>query len=401
MKCPRKHPIIPILFLSAFFMFSSCSKTMPGAPAPEETLEGPLEELSNEERARHLRGDLAFSDVFTTAEGLGPIFVSNQCASCHPADGKGAPFMNLIRFGQSDTGQNPLLNAGGPQLQHRAIPGYKAEVLPGNAPRTTLLAPAVSGLGFLDAVSDADLLALADPEDADGDGISGRAHWKIPPPYARLRPGSVESNGRYIHRFGKKASAYDLLHQSAMAYNQDMGIVSSYEAIDPFSGQAGPEEVANSTVGDVVFYVRTLRAPARRNAGDASVKAGKEIFAVIGCASCHVPELKTGPSDVAALSEKTFYPYTDLLLHDMGAELDDGYAEGNAMASEWRTPALWGLGLSKASQGGAYFLLHDGRAGSIEEAITWHGGEAFSSREEFRILSRSEKDQLIAFLESL
>jgi CxxC motif-containing protein (DUF1111 family) len=128
---------------------------------------------------------------------------------------------------------------------------------------------------------------------------------------------------------------------------------------------------------------------------------GEAMFNTIGCNKCHISEWKTPKSDVAMLSEKTFYPYTDLLLHDMGPGLDDGYTEGNALTSEWRTPPLWGLGLSKNSQGGNYYLLHDGRATSIAGAINMHGGEASSSQEKFNQLSESEKQSLIRFLESL
>ena len=125
------------------------------------------------------------------------------------------------------------------------------------------------------------------------------------------------------------------------------------------------------------------------------------MFTQVGCESCHKQTLKTEFSSVAALSNKTFHPYTDLLLHDMGPDLDDGYTEGNAKTSEWRTPPLWGLGLSPNSQGGQYFLLHDGRAKSIEEAIQLHGGEAQQSKERFQQLSVQDKNNLIKFLKSL
>src|SRR5690606_7874661 len=125
------------------------------------------------------------------------------------------------------------------------------------------------------------------------------------------------------------------------------------------------------------------------------------IFNAIGCAKCHRPELQTGNSSIAALSNKVFYPYTDLLLHDMGPGLDDGYTEGSAKTYEWRTPALWGLGLSRFSQGGGYFLMHDGRARSIEEAIMLHGGEGSAARENFEVLADEDRAKLLAFLESL
>jgi CxxC motif-containing protein (DUF1111 family) len=131
------------------------------------------------------------------------------------------------------------------------------------------------------------------------------------------------------------------------------------------------------------------------------VKAGEQIFARIGCAGCHVPTLKTGASDIAVLNEVEFHPYTDLLLHDMGAELDDKYTEGSAKTAEWRTTPLWGVGLSAQSQGGAATYLHDGRARTLPEAIQAHGGEASRSRTRFNALTGSEKQQLITFLQSL
>jgi len=151
----------------------------------------------------------------------------------------------------------------------------------------------------------------------------------------------------------------------------------------------------------VVLYLKTLKAPIQRSQDNVEVNAGKQLFETVGCAACHTPTLITGPSNIAALANKTFHPYTDLLLHDMGPGLDDGYTEGAATTPEWRTPALWGLGLSRNSQGGAYFLLHDGRAGSIAEAILLHGGEARQSSAAFGQLNDAEKQKLIRFLESL
>ncbi len=137
--------------------------------------------------------------------------------------------------------------------------------------------------------------------------------------------------------------------------------------------------------------MQTLKAPVQRNQNDADVQSGKQIFLNTGCANCHTPQLITGFSSIAALSNKTFFPYTDLLLHDMGPGLDDGYTEGSATTAEWRTPPLWGLGLSKNSQGGQYFLLHDGRAKTIEEAIILHGGEASQSKTKFQQLTAADK----------
>lgn len=381
--------------------FCSCEWTMPAEPEENTLLDGPISGLNQEEQARFLAGDEAFGEVFTVASGLGPVFVANQCASCHPGDGKGSPFVRFTRFGQGDTTGNTFLDMGGPQLQHKAIPGFQPEQLPPGAPSTDLIAPSVTGLGFLDAVSDADLIALSDPTDSDGDGISGRPHWNNIPGYVEIRPNSISQNGRYISRFGKKGAAYDLLHQTSGAYNQDMGITSLFEPLDAYSRLEIDPEIETQTVRDVVFYLKTLKAPIRRDEGNPDVIKGEQLFASIECNKCHVSTLRTDISPIAVLSEKEFHPYTDLLLHEMGPELDDGYTEGFALTSEWRTPPLWGLGLAKDAQGGIYYLLHDGRANSIDAAILMHGGEAEASRNMYQQLSEPEKQELTAFLESL
>ncbi len=160
-------------------------------------------------------------------------------------------------------------------------------------------------------------------------------------------------------------------------------------------------EISTQKVNDVVFYLQTLKAPIQRNQNDEDVQSGRQLFISSGCGGCHTPQLTTGVSPIAALSNKTFFPYTDLLLHDMGPGLDDGYTEGAALTAEWRTPPLWGLGLSKNSQGRQYFLLHDGREKTIEDAIVLHGGEANQSKIKFRQLTVADKAKLIKFLESL
>lgn len=385
---------------SILALLPACEKLLPPAPAEDDLLDGPVEGLSTEQNAQFLRGDAAFNDeVFTSATGLGPLFVANSCGSCHAGDGKGHPFSSLTRFGQTDGSGNQFRHLGGPQLQHRAIPGFAPEQLPLDATFTKLTPPANTGLGFLEAVPDADLLALADPDDGDGDGISGVANWILLPGYVIPRPGGVTTNGHHVGRFGKKAAVYDLLQQTANAYNQDMGITSNFEPFDTHNGLKTDPEVLNSTVNSVVFYLQTLKAPLQRDPD--AVTTGRKIFLDLRCGACHVPTLRTGHSPIAALSNVEIHPFTDLLLHDMGPALDDGYTEGTALTSEWRTPPLWGLGLSKNSQGGRYFLLHDGRAGSIEEAILMHGGEATASRDAFKALSQYDQQQLIQFLESL
>ncbi len=380
----------------------SCEKILPPEPAEDEILDGFVEGLSNQQSAQFLKGDIAFNDeVFTAQTGLGSIFVANSCGSCHAGDGKGHPFTTLTRFGQIDETGNQFLHLGGPQLQNRALPGFTPEQIPAGATFSKFTPPAVTGLGFLTFVSDADILAMADPNDADGDGISGVPNWIDVPAFVAIHQNAVSQGGKYIGRFGKKASVYDLLQQTVNAYNQDMGITSLFNPIDVYSGLEIDPEVSTQTIHNVVFYLQTLKAPIQRNQNDAQVIQGKNIFSQINCAGCHKPTLTTGYSPIAPLSYKTFHPYTDLLLHDMGSGLDDGYTEGNAKTYEWRTPPLWGLGLSPNSQGGQYFLMHDGRAKSLEEAILMHGGEATNSKTQYQNLSQADKDALIKFLKSL
>jgi CxxC motif-containing protein (DUF1111 family) len=233
------------------------------------------------------------------------------------------------------------------------------------------------------------------------DGISGVPNWKTLPAYVNPAQDAIPQNGKYIHRFGKKAAAYNLLHQTVNAYNQDMGITSIFEPVDVYSGHVIDPEINTQTVLDVVLYLQTLKAPIQRTPSNTTVVTGENIFKNIGCESCHKQTLKTGNSPITGLSNKIFHPYTDLLLHDMGPGLDDGYTEGGALTSEWRTPPLWGLGLSPNSQGGSYFLMHDGRATSIEQAIELHGGEGNASKNKYLNLSESDKKALLEFLKSL
>lgn len=394
--------IISQIILLSFVSLLSCETLLPQTPSENELLDGQVEGLSADQNLRFLKGDIAFNDeIFTAQTGLGPLFVANSCGSCHAGDGKGTPFTTLTRFGQTDHTGNHFRHLGSPQLQHRALPNFSPETLPAGATFAKFTPPANTGLGFLDFVTDADILAMADENDTDKDGISGVPNWINIPQYVQVREGAITKNGKYIGRFGKKASVYDLLQQTANAYNQDMGITSTFEPFDTYSGNEIDPEVSNVTVQDVVFYLQTLKAPIQRAEQKSEVLAGKQLFLSLNCGACHRTALKTGSSPIAGLANKTFFPYTDLLLHDMGNGLDDKYTEGNATSAEWRTPPLWGLGLSKNSQGGKYFLLHDGRAKSIEEAILLHGGEAERSKEKYKTLTATEKQNLITFLESL
>ncbi len=395
--------IRPILFLSivALFCLQACETFEPVALDDSALLDGPVAGLSAAEHIQFLKGDASFNNqIFISSNGLGPLFVATSCGSCHAGDGKGHPFTTLTRFGQTNESGNQFLKLGGPQLQHRSVPGFTPEQIPAGATFSKFTPPANTGLGFLDAVSDSDILLFSDPNDLNGDGISGVPNWVELKAYVMPRDGSVVQNGKYIGRFGKKAATYNLLQQTAQAYNQDIGITSTFEPTDTYTGVEIDPEISNQEIQDVVFYLKTLKAPIPRQA-NTDVLAGKQLFLNVGCGNCHRQEMKTTNTSIQSLSNKVFYPYTDLLLHDMGSGLDDGYTEGSAKTSEWRTPPLWGLGLSKNSQGGKYFLLHDGRAKSIEEAIRLHGGEGTKSKESFESLPAGEKKKLISFLDSL
>ncbi len=392
-----------------------CDAILPGAPSPDTVLDGTIDGLSGEQQATHLAGDTEFSRNFGVADGLGPIFVAQACANCHVGDGKGHPVFNLTRFGRmTASGFDPMLADGGPQIQNRAILNYVAERVPERATGVAVFtAPSVTGLGLLEAVEDATLVALTDPDDRDGDGISGRLQLLAPTDLlveAARRDGRHPIvDGRYIGRFGKKAGAINLLHQTVNAYHEDMGLTTDLLPNDPVNPQVGnfasdgvaDPEVSSSTVARVVFYLKTLRPPPRRNPTGSEVVAGAAVFTALGCARCHLPTLATGPSRLQALDRVTFHPYTDLLLHDMGPALDDHYTEGSATTAEWRTAPLWGIGLAEQAQGGRAFYIHDGRATTIEQAVELHGGEAAASRAAFRTLPAGDVQRLLAFLRSL
>lgn len=403
-----------LLFISVILIIVaeviSCKKLLPPAPASEDVLAEPLEGLTPQQLLLFSLGDEQFAHVFSKEEGLGPIFSQSSCEGCHAGDGKGHISNRLTRFGKyKNNAWDPLYSQGGPQLQSRAITGYLAETIPQGASSASFLPANVTGLGFLEAVPDSVLLAMTDPRDANGDGISGRVNWVTPPSFFVPKAHHISQNGKYIGRFRRKADAIDLLQQVVKAFKEDIGITSDYDMYDPINysvSSTGADnipdpEVAAEKVNQVVFYMRTLKNPPRRNADSPDVVAGETIFTQIGCANCHKPSLTTGSSEIEPLNQKTFHPYTDLLLHDMGPALDDGYSEGSAETYEWRTPPLWGAGLEEQSQGGQLFLLHDGRASSFEDAIIYHGGEAATARNNFSSLSEEDKEKLVAFLKSL
>jgi CxxC motif-containing protein (DUF1111 family) len=218
-----------------------------------------------------------------------------------------------------------------------------------------------------------------------------------------------ETGADVIGRFGWKSGAPSVKAQSADAFANDIGITSSTNPDQPCTEaqtdclaqpSGGEPEIDDEKLDQVTFYARTLAVPARRDVTDRSVSAGSAHFAELGCASCHTPEQRTGPSDIVPLDQQVIRPYTDLLLHDMGADLADDRPDGTATGREWRTPPLWGIGLVETVNRHTRFL-HDGRARSIEEAVLWHGGEAEPARERFEALTARQRDDLLTFLESL
>lgn len=414
----------------------------------------PAAGLTNEERRTFEVGDSFFTQNWVTApastdarDGLGPTFNAMACASCHVLDGRGSPpnspgsraSLGLL-FRLSIPGADPVTGAPlpdptyGGQLQDGAILGVtpegsmaieyetvKGEYADGvgyelrapsyhiadpafGSPAADLLigprlAPQMIGMGLLEAIPEESILALADPDDVDGDGISGRANM--------VWDGRLGALG--LGRFGWKANVTTVEQQVAGAFHGDIGITSQlHQANDCPAAQVdcaaapdgGDPELTDSRLASVTFYNRTLSVPAMRDVEDDDVWRGSELFAEIGCASCHTSSHETGATDVSVLSNQIIHPYTDLLLHDMGPGLADGRPDFDASGSEWRTPPLWGIGLID-DVNGERFLLHDGRARTIEEAILWHGGEGSPARDMFLQLTAQERAQLLAFLEAL
>jgi CxxC motif-containing protein (DUF1111 family) len=408
-----------------------------------------IESLDREQRRAFAVGNNFFNDNWVTApastegrDGLGPVFNAQSCSSCHLRDGRAKPPTTaddpergiLLRLSVVDANGDVVPDpVYGGQLQDRAILGVEPEgrititwttitgaYADGTSyelmrPEYTIddlaygpladgvmisprIAPAVFGVGLLEAIPAETIEALADPDDLDGDGISGRVN-RVPGPDGELAVG----------RFGWKANVATVRQQNAGAFNGDIGITTNVEPNEPCTpAQAactaaptgGSPEVDDLKLDRVTFYTRTLAVPARRDVGAADTTAGSDLFVELACSSCHVPELRTGPSDLPALANQTIRAYTDLLVHDMGDALADGRPDGLATGTEWRTAPLWGIGLVDEVNGHTRFL-HDGRARSLTEAILWHGGEAETSKQGFLRLSASQRAQLIAFLESL
>lgn len=392
--------------LAAVVLLGACGDLGTEAPADGETLDAPLPGLTPEELAAFLKGDQQFGFAFAPALGLGPIFNNVSCASCHSGDGRGRPENALTRFSRSAT--DLALDIGGPQLQDKALPGATPETLPGGVQTSLRLPPPVFGVGLIEAIPEATILANEDPNDTDGDGISGRANMVTPAAFVPIdEPGG--GSGPQLGRFSRKAQVTSLLQQTVEAYHQDMGITSDFlvqENTNPLSSTptetadlAPDPEVAAADLRAVVHYIRTLAPPA---AGEDTPnrQRGSDVFQQIGCARCHIPVLQTGSNLIQALAFKPVPLYSDLLLHDMGDALADNRPDGQATGREWRTTPLWGLRLMREFLNGEAFLLHDGSAGSVEEAVIRHGGEAQAARDAFVGLPTDDQAALLDFVES-
>lgn len=393
------------------------------------------------------------------SDGLGPLFNARACQSCHIKDGRGhAPLPGtqgavslLVRASIAPTADEASAIAQGRltavphplyggQIQDAAVAGLNPEAriditfddvpldLTGGEsvvlrrPHLTLadpaygpvddlrlsarIAPPMIGLGLVEAIAPEDIIAAADPDDLDGDGISGRINWSLGP-----------EGERRLGLFGWKAAQPTVIDQSAHAFAGDMGL-STPLLPDPYGdctaeqsecralpngvqARLGAEEVPGDLLDLVAFYSRNLAVPARRDVDAPQVLAGKQQFYEAGCVACHTPKFVTSrTAGHPAQQFQLIWPYSDFLLHDMGPDLADAHTEGLAEGPEWRTPPLWGIGLSQTVSAEAGFL-HDGRARTLLEAVLWHGGEAQSSRDAVVAMTPADRGALLAFLESL
>lgn len=407
----------------------------------------PLANLDEAGIERHFIADGIFGQQFVSAPaaqfgGIGPLFNQNSCESCHIRNGRGIVpqyegdpatglLLRLSIPGQGMYGSIIPVPGFGGQLQPKAMFNVVAEgtmskteitqlvtylsgeqvnlirpvyriahpyiPLPDDLLISPRLAPPIYGLGLLEAIPEADILAHEDESDLDADGISGKAN----------RVWDVLEQRVALGRFGWKAENPTAGQQAADAAHNDMGLTSYYFPEEHCEGQSNCTDglqsdldVDEETTNLFAFYFQTVAVPAPRQYDHPDVVRGRQLFEEIKCAACHTPKHITGAHPIVSLAYQTIYPYTDLLLHDMGEGLTDDRPTYLATGNEWRTPPLWGIGLTQVVNPKATFL-HDGRAATLEEAILWHGGEAETSKEAFRTMSPSDREALLAFLESL
>lgn len=406
-----------------------------------------IEGLSTRNQLVHITGDATFSQSFVAPPspiftGLGPIYNNVSCVNCHRNDAEGIPTAGFSNSGLlcrlsiagQDANGGPLEIPGfGTQLQDKAVigaapeanvvitytdlpisypdgttvtlrsPSYSLEnpytTMPGNYMLSPRLAPPLVGMGLLENIPESTILSFVDAGDANGDGITGKANYVY----------DSYTNKTELGRFGLKSNTPTLLTQVAAAYQQDMGVTSYVQPAESAEGQPQMSvihgdvqpELVDSLLNYVVYYVKTLAVPARRNVKDSVNLRGAALFTQVNCSGCHRPTIQTGIDlTLGQISNQRIHPYTDLLVHDMGDGLADNRPDYLATGREWRTTPLWGLGLLTVANGTPYYL-HDGRARTIEEAILWHGGEATNSRQQFMQLSASDRAALLQFLYSL
>lgn len=411
----------------------------------------PSANMSFERELDFLLGKALFEKIWVSSpsstlasDGLGPLYDARSCQACHIRDGRGQPpdqagsVSMVVRLAQPGGGPDPTY---GRQLQDLALPGHPAEAqiavryreipvelaggetvvlrqpeydlgtlgygpLNGETVFSARVAPPMIGLGLLEAIPEQDILALVDENDRDGNGISGRAN----------RVWSRDGEQPMLGRFGWKAGEATIRDQSAAAFANDIGISSPLfpdgwgdcslaqkecRGAPHGDGDVRETEIDGAGLEIVSFYSRNLAVPERRLPDDPEVLRGKQIFYETGCSGCHVPKHVTARlPDRPEQSFQLIWPYTDLLLHDMGDGLADALPEGRANSREWRTPPLWGIGLTAEVSGHNRFL-HDGRARSLLEAILWHGGEAEPQQAAVIAMTPADRAALIRFLESL
>ncbi len=389
--------LVPFLFL--IVVATACERQLPTgdllAKAGGNSLGRPLAGLKTEERRLFDRGSVVFATEFTPETGLGPLFNSTSCAECHenPVAGGVGDEVEIHATELQGAVCSDLSAVGGPVIQqtvttalHDSL-GIDVEPVPlaatGTGLRTT---PSILGFGLLDAVPEAEILARADPDDRDGDGISGRPN---------MTPDGL------VGRFGRKAQTATLREFNATAFVMEMGITNPESDVEqtvdghplPLGVDPTPDpELSQADLDAAIAFVRFLAPPAPQGM-TVALAASRQEFIQIGCAGCHVPYLKTGPNPVKALSNQTVPAFTDLLLHDMGPNLAD-ICLAQALPSEFRTEPLMGLRFKTA-------FLHDGRATSIEQAIDFHGGEGAAARDRFEALPLGERAAIVRFLRGL
>jgi len=401
--------------------------------------------LSSYDEYIHEKGDLVFSQSFVTSpapihNGLGPLYNNTSCESCHHNDGIGLPTAGdarsslLLRISLPGTDEHggPVSVPGyGLQVQDKAAFGKQPEAkvsivytyqtnsfgdgetyelrtpayrltnlytpISGAYLLSPRLAPPMIGLGLLESVPESEIVAYADPNDGNGDGIRGVANYVW----------DITTKSTKLGRFGWKANTASVLTQVATAFNQDMGLTSSILPSESSFGQAqydnlnDESELPDTTLNQVKYYAQTLCVPARRNVTDPVVKRGQQLFMLAKCGTCHRQTLTTGVNiSFPQLSNQVIHPYSDLLVHNMGPGLGDGRPDFKADGQSWRTPPLWGLGLYSIINNPGYYL-HDGRARTLVEAIMWHGGEAQQSKDYYSNLSKTDREAVLKFLQSL